>query len=45
MGHAGAIISGKTGTPESKLAAFKDASVPVADTTQEIPGLVKQALN
>jgi succinyl-CoA synthetase alpha subunit len=44
MGHAGAIISGKTGTPESKLAAFKDAGVPVADTTQEIPGLLKQAL-
>jgi succinyl-CoA synthetase alpha subunit len=44
MGHAGAIISGKTGTAESKLAAFAEARVPVADTTQQIPGLVQQVL-
>ena len=45
MGHAGAIIMGDVGTPESKLAAFKAANVPVADTMPEIIDLVKQALN
>ncbi len=44
MGHAGAIISGGTGTPEAKLAAFAAARVPVADAPHEIPGLVAQAL-
>ncbi|ADV67645.1 succinate--CoA ligase subunit alpha [Deinococcus maricopensis] len=45
MGHAGAIIMGNVGTPESKLAAFKAANVPVADTMPEIIDLVKQVLN
>ena len=45
MGHAGAIIMGNVGTPESKLAAFADANVPVADTMPQIVDLVKQALN
>jgi succinyl-CoA synthetase alpha subunit len=44
MGHAGAIISGKSGTPQAKVAALQAAGVPVADTTHDIPGLVKQAL-
>ncbi|HOK55108.1 MAG TPA: succinate--CoA ligase subunit alpha [Armatimonadota bacterium] len=44
MGHAGAIISGRTGTPEAKLEALTAAGVPVADTTQEIPTLVAKAL-
>lgn len=44
MGHAGAIIMGNVGTPESKLAAFAAAGVPVADTMPEIIELVKQAL-
>lgn len=44
MGHAGAIIMGDVGTPESKLAAFKAAHVPVADTMPEIIEMVKQAL-
>jgi succinyl-CoA synthetase alpha subunit len=44
MGHAGAIISGTSGTPQAKVAAFQDAGVPVADAMDEIPELVKQAL-
>lgn len=44
MGHAGAIIMGNVGTPESKLAAFKEAKVPVADTMPEIIEMVKKAL-
>jgi succinyl-CoA synthetase alpha subunit len=44
LGHAGAIISGNSGTPESKLAAFKAAGVPVADRPSEIPGLLKTRL-
>jgi succinyl-CoA synthetase alpha subunit len=44
MGHAGAIISGNTGTAQGKVAALQAAGAPVADTIFEIPGLVKEAL-
>jgi succinyl-CoA synthetase alpha subunit len=44
LGHAGAIISGNFGTPESKIKAFKDAGVPVADRPSEIPGLLAQRM-
>ncbi|HEY5002378.1 MAG TPA: succinate--CoA ligase subunit alpha [Ktedonobacteraceae bacterium] len=44
MGHAGAIISGNTGTAQGKVAALQAAKVPVADTIFDIPGLVKQVL-
>src|ERR1700704_838029 len=44
MGHAGAIVSGNSGTAESKVAAFEAASIPVATAPSEIPGLVKKAL-
>jgi succinyl-CoA synthetase alpha subunit len=44
LGHAGAIISGNTGTPESKVNAFKAVNVPVADKPSEIPALVKERL-
>lgn len=44
MGHAGAIISGNTGTPQAKVAALQAANVPVADTTHDIPELVRRAL-
>jgi succinyl-CoA synthetase alpha subunit len=44
MGHAGAIVSGGTGTAAEKIAAFRAAGVPVADLPSEIPGLVRAAL-
>ena len=44
MGHAGAIVSGNKGTAQAKVAALTDAKVPIADTTDQIPGLVKKAL-
>jgi len=44
MGHAGAIISGKTGTPQAKVEALHAAGVPVAETTHDIPELVRRAL-
>ncbi|HKK48162.1 MAG TPA: succinate--CoA ligase subunit alpha [Alkalispirochaeta sp.] len=44
MGHAGAIISGGSGTPEAKVKAFEDAGVPVANKPDEIPALLQQKL-
>lgn len=44
LGHAGAIISGKFGTPESKIEAFKAAGVPVADRPSQIPDLLRERL-
>ena len=44
MGHAGAIIMGDVGTPESKLKAFAEANIPVADTIDEIVELVRKQL-
>lgn len=45
MGHAGAIISGKTGTPQSKVDALLAAGAAVADRTSDVPGLVLEALS
>jgi succinyl-CoA synthetase alpha subunit len=44
MGHAGAIISGSSGTAEAKVKAFKEANVHVADMPEEIPSLLKKRL-
>jgi succinyl-CoA synthetase alpha subunit len=41
MGHAGAIISGNRGTAKSKEEAFRKAGVAVAETTDEIVGLLR----
>ncbi|NIM19509.1 MAG: succinate--CoA ligase subunit alpha [Candidatus Latescibacteria bacterium] len=43
MGHAGAIVSGGTGTAKEKIAAFEKVGVPVAKIPSEITGLVKKA--
>jgi succinyl-CoA synthetase alpha subunit len=40
MGHAGAIVMGKAGTAESKIEAFKEAGVQVADKPSDVAGLV-----
>ncbi len=44
MGHAGAIISGGSGSAEGKVAAFEAVGVPVAKETIEIPEMLKKAL-
>ena len=44
MGHAGAIISGASGGPEAKVAAFRDRGLPVADSIPQILDLVREAL-
>lgn len=45
MGHAGAIISGGKGSPQSKVDALTAAGVPIADTPADIPALVQRALS
>lgn len=42
MGHAGAIILGKTGTAESKILAFETAGVKVAKKPSDVPKLLSQ---
>lgn len=44
MGHAGAIISGGSGTAAGKVGAFEAVGVPVANETSDIPVLLKQQL-
>jgi succinyl-CoA synthetase alpha subunit len=44
MGHAGAIISGGSGTAAEKMAAFQAVGVPVARIPSEIPALIAEAL-
>ena len=42
MGHAGAIITRGRGTAESKIKAFNEAGVPVAEFPWEIPQVLKK---
>jgi succinyl-CoA synthetase alpha subunit len=43
MGHAGAIVSGGTGTAAEKIEAFKKVGVPVAKIPSEIAALMQEA--
>jgi succinyl-CoA synthetase alpha subunit len=40
MGHAGAIVEGKSGTAEGKIAALRAAGIPVADNPDDIAKIV-----
>ncbi|MPZ15987.1 MAG: hypothetical protein GEU73_16455, partial [Chloroflexi bacterium] len=44
MGHAGAIISGSAGTPQSKVQAFERVGVPVGETLDQVVDEVRRAL-
>lgn len=44
MGHAGAIVSGSVGTAESKVKAFSEAGIPVADSISEIVDIIEKYL-
>ena len=45
MGHAGAIIMGKTGTAENKIEAFESVGVKVANRPSDVAELLTKALN
>lgn len=44
MGHAGAIISGTSGTAAEKIKVFKECGIKVGDTPAEVAQLVKDEL-
>lgn len=44
MGHAGAIISGSSGTAAEKIAAFEEAGIAVAKRPVDFVSLIKKAL-
>lgn len=44
MGHAGAIISGSSGTAEEKIRTFRENGIQVASRPSEIARLVQEAL-
>ena len=44
MGHAGAIISGTSGTAAEKIKVFKECGIKVGDTPAEVAQLVKNEL-
>ena len=45
MGHAGAIISGSSGTAEEKIKAFEENGIAVAKRPADIVGLIQGALS
>jgi succinyl-CoA synthetase alpha subunit len=45
MGHAGAIVSGNTGTAQSKVDALVNAGALVGERTSDVPALLKKLLS
>ena len=45
MGHAGAIISGSTGTAQSKIEALSEAGAAIADTIEDVVRLTASCLS
>ena len=45
LGHAGAIIRGGLGTPQSKVRALEEAGVPVADSPADVVRLLRPRMN
>jgi succinyl-CoA synthetase alpha subunit len=45
MGHAGAIISGGSGTAKEKIAALREAGIAVADSPADLGTTVQEAMN
>jgi succinyl-CoA synthetase alpha subunit len=44
MGHAGAIISGGSGSAADKIAALRAANISIADTPADLGAAVKNAM-
>lgn len=44
MGHAGAIISGSSGTAAAKIKAMNDAGIPVAEKPSDVARLLKERM-
>ncbi|TFH00642.1 MAG: succinate--CoA ligase subunit alpha [Candidatus Thorarchaeota archaeon] len=44
MGHAGAIISGSSGTAAAKIKAMNDAGIPVAEKPSDVARLLKEQI-
>ena len=45
MGHAGAIVSGGSGTAAQKIKSLEDAGIPVVDYPEMIPEQIKKVLH
>jgi succinyl-CoA synthetase alpha subunit len=44
MGHAGAVVSGETGTAEAKLRAFREAGIAVCEAPHLLGEAMRDAL-
>jgi succinyl-CoA synthetase alpha subunit len=44
MGHAGAIVSGGSGTAAQKIATLENSGIPVVDYPEMIPGQIKKIM-
>jgi succinyl-CoA synthetase alpha subunit len=44
MGHAGAIVEGKSGTAEGKITALREVGIPVAENPDDIAKIVAERM-